>query len=241
MLKTPSSVAVAVLLVCAAPAAAEEVRDATVAAPAAHSVVFENDHVRVISAMASAGHKSPMHSHPRAVVISMDTARIKVHDAEAGEVIVNMRPGTVFWSDGATHEWELLAGEINAIAVEIKTGPAAEGTVWPPAVDIEDSVTADPGAHSVVFENDYVRVISGFASDHHKATMHSHPSLVVVQMDTGRVKLTPAGGEASYITVQPGMVFWLDNPSHEWELVNGNLNAIGVEVKGAQGPGSAAD
>lgn len=215
-------------------AMSQETQDATVAAPGAHQVEFENDHVRVISAIASAGHKSPLHSHPKAVIVSMDTARIRVHDAERGEAIVNLRPGTVFWSDGATHEWELLGGEINAIAVEIKTGPAAEGTVWPPTAEIADSVKVDPGAHSVVFENDYVRVISAIASTGYKAPMHSHPSLLVVQMDTGRVKLTSADGSPDYVNVQPGMVFWLENPAHEWELINGNLNAIGVEIKAVQ-------
>ena len=125
MSKVLSLSGVATLCVGFATAAAEEIQDATIGAAAAHSVVMENEHVRVISALASAGHKSPMHSHPPAVIISLDTARIKLTNSDGTEAIFNLRPGTVFWADGAEHSWELLAGEINAIAVEVKSAKPA--------------------------------------------------------------------------------------------------------------------
>ncbi len=105
---------------------AQEIQDATIAAPEAHSVEFENDHVRVISAIAAPGHNSPMHSHPPAVVISLGTARIRLTNADGSQQIVNIRPGSVFWTDGTVHSWELLAGEVNAIAVEVKAAAAAD-------------------------------------------------------------------------------------------------------------------
>ncbi len=125
MSKVLGLIVVVTLCVSLAPAAAEEIQDATIAAPEAHSVVMENEHVRVISALASAGHKSPMHSHPPLVIISLDTARIKLTNSDGTEVIANVRPGTVLWSDGAEHSWELLAGEINIIAVEVKSAKPA--------------------------------------------------------------------------------------------------------------------
>ena len=118
--------AVALLCLALTPVAAQEAQDATIAAPGAHSVVMENEHVRVISALASAGHKSPMHSHPPLVVISLGTARIKLTNADGSEQIINLRPGTVFWGEGGAHEWELLAGEINVIAVEVKSANTAQ-------------------------------------------------------------------------------------------------------------------
>ena len=125
MSKVLGLIVVVTLCVSLAPAAAEEIQGATIAAPAAHSVVMENEHVRVISALASAGHKSPMHSHPPAVIISLDTARIKLTNSDGTGAIVDVRPGTVLWSDGAEHSWELLAGEINIIAVEVKSAKPA--------------------------------------------------------------------------------------------------------------------
>lgn len=114
----------ATLLLSPSPVVGDEHLDATVAAPDAHAVVMENEHVRVISAVASAGHKSPMHSHPPAVVISMDHARVRLTNADGSSNTVTVRPGEVFWIDATTHEWELLAGNINAIAVEIKSAQA---------------------------------------------------------------------------------------------------------------------
>ena len=125
MSKVLSLIVVATLCLSLAPAAAEEIQDATIAASGAHSVVMENEHVRVISALASAGHNSPMHSHPPAVVISLETARIKLTNSDGTEVILNLRPGTVFWSDGAEHSWELLAGEVNVVAGEVKSAKPA--------------------------------------------------------------------------------------------------------------------
>lgn len=108
-----------------APLAAQEVQDATIADPEAHSVVLENDHVRVISALAPAGYKSPMHSHPPLVVISLGTAQVKFTNADGSQQIATFRPGTVIWSDGGAHSWELLGGEANVIAVEVKAAKAA--------------------------------------------------------------------------------------------------------------------
>lgn len=118
-------IAIATLCLALSPVAAEEIQDATIAAPEAHSVVMENDHVRVISALASAGHKSPMHTHPPLVLISLDTARIKLINADGGEQIANLRPGMVIWRDGGAHKWELLAGEVNVIAVVVKAARTA--------------------------------------------------------------------------------------------------------------------
>lgn len=119
-------VATAMLALASTPVGAQEVQDATIAAPQAHQVVMENDHVRVISALAAPGHKSPMHSHPPLVIISLGTARVALTNADGSQAITDLRPGQVLWSDGGAHEWELLAGEINVIAVEVKAAASAE-------------------------------------------------------------------------------------------------------------------
>lgn len=119
-------VATAMLALASTHVGAQEVQDATIAAPQAHQVVMENDHVRVISALAAPGHKSPMHSHPPLVIISLGTARVALTNADGSQAITDLRPGQVLWSDGGAHEWELLAGEINVIAVEVKAAASAE-------------------------------------------------------------------------------------------------------------------
>ena len=105
---------------------AQTVPDATVADPDAHQVVLENEHVRVLQVLAAPGRKSPMHSHPPFLVVSLGTARLKLTSPDAKTQILELRPGTVYWIDGAEHSWELLAGEVNVVGVEVKSAKAAK-------------------------------------------------------------------------------------------------------------------
>lgn len=127
MLRMIKITALAVASLLHTPIAAQEVQDATIVDPEVHSVLMENDHVRVISALAAPGHVSPMHSHPPLVVISLGTAQVKYTNADGSQQIATFRPGTVIWSDGGVHSWELLAGEVNIIAVEVKSANSAAG------------------------------------------------------------------------------------------------------------------
>jgi len=106
-------------------AGAQEIQDATIADAEAHQVVLDNEHVRVIRALAAPGHASPMHSHPPIVVISLGTARVRMTAPDGTQQILDLHPGMLFWSDGMEHAWELLAGEVNVIGVEVKAANAA--------------------------------------------------------------------------------------------------------------------
>jgi hypothetical protein len=118
-------VAVAWLGVSVSVASAQTVQDATIVDPEVHQVAFENDHVRVLSALASHGYKSPMHSHPPLLVVSLGTGRVRFTAPDGKKQIFDLRPGTLLWIDGVEHSWELLAGEVNVMAVEVKAARAA--------------------------------------------------------------------------------------------------------------------
>jgi hypothetical protein len=105
---------------------AQEVKDATIADPDVHQVTLDNDHVRVFRALATAGHKSPMHSHPPMLIVSLGTARMRVTQADGKQQILDLAPGAALWIDGAVHSWELLAGELNVVGVEVKAAKAAK-------------------------------------------------------------------------------------------------------------------
>lgn len=112
--------------IAAAAAGAQTVPDSTVVDPDVHQVVLENEHVRVLSAMAATGTKSPMHSHPPLLVVSLGTGRVRMTLPDGKKQILDLRPGTVLWVDGVEHSWELLAGEVNVVAVEVKAAKAAK-------------------------------------------------------------------------------------------------------------------
>lgn len=95
---------------------------ATIVDPDAHQVLFENEHVRVIQARASHGWASAMHSHQPMLVVNLGTGRQKVTWADGTTQIIDLNPGAVVWQDDAfDHSWELLAGDVNVVLVEVKS------------------------------------------------------------------------------------------------------------------------
>ncbi len=111
-----------------ATAVAQKSKDSTIVDPDVHQVVLENDHIRVLEARAAPGWKSPMHTHPPLVLVSLGSARLKFRTPEGQTQIVDFRPGTVLWRDKPVeHSWELLAGNLHMVAVEVKAAQAAKG------------------------------------------------------------------------------------------------------------------
>ena len=113
------------LCVGVAAASAQTYPDSTVAAADVHQVVLENEHVRVLQVLARAGTKTAMHSHPPMLAVSLDTARVRFTYPDGKTQIQDLRPGTLFWVDGVEHAWELLAGQVNIVTVEVKSAKAA--------------------------------------------------------------------------------------------------------------------
>lgn len=102
-------------------AAAQRAKDAVVVDTDFHNVVLENDQVRVLEGRASHGRKSPMHSHPSLVLVSIGSARAKLTLPDGKTTILDLRPGQVLWLESPEHSWELLAGELHVVAVEVKS------------------------------------------------------------------------------------------------------------------------
>lgn len=97
--------------------------DAVAADPEGHQVVLENDHVRVLHGFAGAGQRSPMHSHSgEFVLVSAGRVRIRLTPQGApAPTIIDLHPGQVVWLERQAHSWEILAGQHNAYAVELKS------------------------------------------------------------------------------------------------------------------------
>jgi mannose-6-phosphate isomerase-like protein (cupin superfamily) len=99
--------------------------DAVSVDPDVHNVLFENDHVRVFDARAAKGRKSPMHSHPSFVFVSLGTARLNMALPGGKAAIFDTYPGQVIWMENPEHAWDLLSGEVHVIAVEVKSAQRA--------------------------------------------------------------------------------------------------------------------
>jgi hypothetical protein len=227
------------VLLLAAPMLSPSVQasdDAITVDPAVHKVILENDFIRVFDARASQGARSPLHTHPPMVLVSLAKARFRMTQADGGTSIFDLNPGQALWVEGAHHAWELLAGELHAIGIEIKS--AQDGRV--PAAPVrrpDDAAAADPEAHHVLFENPQVRVFEGRTSAGRRSPMHSHPPSVYVSLDWMRLKLTTPDGKTVVHDFSPAQVLWFeDGGIHSWEALAGAGRVIAVEVKAAATP-----
>lgn len=119
-----SAMLVSALIACSAFAArAQAPEDAVAVDPDHHHVIMENDRVRVFEVLAKPGDRSPMHSHPSLVLVSLDKARLRMTAPDGKSSIFDLNPGQVLWIENAQHSWELLAGQIHLVAVEVKAAP----------------------------------------------------------------------------------------------------------------------
>jgi hypothetical protein len=228
--------AIALVAGFSAAAFAQEPGDAVSVDPDVHNVILENEHFRVFDARASRGTKSPMHSHPPTVLIGLSKARARMTMPDGKTSIFDLNPGQVFWVEGAKHSWELLAGELHAIGVEIKSAQKTDAPAAPTAEQRKgDAVSVDPGVHHVILENPHVRVFEGRASHGNSSPMHSHPPTLLVSLDWVRLRLNLPDGKSVIHDFSPGQLYWFgEGATHSWEALAGNGRVIAIEVKSAQ-------
>lgn len=208
--------------------------DAVAVDPDVHRLIIENEHIRVFDARASRGTRSPMHTHPPLVLVSIGKARFRMTLPDGTTPVVDLNPGQVLWVQGAKHAWELLAGELHVIAAEIKS---ARGDGAPPAVEraASDAAAVDPEAHHVLFENAHVRVFEGRTSHGRSSPMHSHPPSLLISQDWIRLLLTLPDGKTAIHDFHPGQALWLPlGGTHSWQAIAGSGRVVAIEVKSAQ-------
>jgi quercetin dioxygenase-like cupin family protein len=102
--------------------------DGVVAAPDHHTVLFENEDVRVIETIVRAGDTTPIHTHPKTLMYVLSGSHF-IRRSDSGEVMVDTREEgdsfvmpSVIWSDGTPpHVIENPAeDDLTVIGVELK-------------------------------------------------------------------------------------------------------------------------
>jgi hypothetical protein len=122
LMKRSFSLVLAFLLGGGVTALTQNVKDAVAVDPTHHHVIMENDRVRVFEVLAAPGDKSPMHSHPPLVAVSLSKARLRMTTPDGKSSIFDLSPAQVLWMENVQHSWELLAGQVHLVAVEVKAG-----------------------------------------------------------------------------------------------------------------------
>ena len=97
-------------------------RDAVALDPTHHHVIMENPRVRVFEVLAAPGDKSPMHTHQPLVLVSFSKARLRMTTPDGKSSIFDLNPAQVLWLENVEHSWELLAGQVHLVAIEVKPG-----------------------------------------------------------------------------------------------------------------------
>jgi quercetin dioxygenase-like cupin family protein len=121
-MKRSLTLVLAFLLGGALTAVTQGSRDAVALDPTHHHVIMENPRVRVFEVLAAPGDKSPMHTHPPLVAVSLGKARLRMTTPDGKSSIFDLNPGQVIWMENVEHSWEMLAGQVHLVAVEVKAG-----------------------------------------------------------------------------------------------------------------------
>jgi mannose-6-phosphate isomerase-like protein (cupin superfamily) len=158
-----------------------DANDGVLVAPANHKVLYEDADVRVIEVTVLPHAREVMHTHARPAVMYFEEASAQRYitpehpDPKAYPAPVNFRPFVRRLKPEGLHAME-NPGEtrFRAIRVELKhPGCSLDGS---PVVPLgpEDAVVAAPANHTVLYEDDDVRVLDVHSQPHTREAWHTH-------------------------------------------------------------------
>lgn len=222
--------------------------DGPLASPENHTVLYEDADVRVLDVHSAPHTKEKMHTHARPAVMYVDSqgagryftpedlvGRSHPTDPEFKFRIFATKPEGLHATENT--------GDVpfHAIRVEFKhPGCTLDGSPVT-ALGPLDGVAVAPDFHTVLFENDDVRVLDVHSPPHSKEPMHTHawPSFFYVLQDepsifntphfSGKPMSMPAG--MKIVPLGPNGPHWVENagdgPTHyiRFELKHGTPGA----------------
>jgi beta-alanine degradation protein BauB len=213
------------LLVLAGGASAQ---DPVAVAPGLYKVEIDNAWVRVLRTTRGPRQKSPMHSHPAAVVVCLTDSRQRVTTANGGVTEVSHKAGDVIYNEPVTHAEENLSDQpLEAVVVELK--PNAPPSTAEPTVTL-DPVKIDPKYHLVALENTRVRALRTILEPGIKSPLHEHPHYVVVYLTELHTTMELADGRTVDNPRRPGEVAWRDFMKHS-TLNVGKQTAVEIQIE----------
>jgi beta-alanine degradation protein BauB len=97
---------------------------------------------------------------------------------------------------------------------------------------VADPTQTDPDKYRVVFENERVRVLEYRDRPGQRTSPHDHPDSVMVTLSGFDRRLIGEAGETRDVTLEPGMVRWLDAQTHSGENIGTTpTRVVFVELK----------
>ena len=95
-----------------------------------------------------------------------------------------------------------------------------------------DPTQTDPDTYKVVFENERVRVLEYRDEPGQRTQPHEHPDSVMITLSSFERRLIGAAGDSRDVTLEPGMIRWLDAQTHSGENIGPTpTHVVFVELK----------
>jgi quercetin dioxygenase-like cupin family protein len=94
-----------ILIICMSipVAATVKAQDPVKVDPAHYKVILDNKQVRVLDIRIKSGEKTPMHSHPNHVIVSLTGGTVKFTLANGKTETATMQAGQAVWHNAETH------------------------------------------------------------------------------------------------------------------------------------------
>ena len=101
-------------------------------------------------------------------------------------------------------------------------------------VPAQDVVKVSPETHTVLLDNEHVRVLDVHAKPGQMVGMHSHPASTLYYLTDGNLKITYPDGRTEERTVKAGTAVWSNAVTHAVENVGPNdFHEVHIELKDA--------
>ncbi|PYT07133.1 MAG: hypothetical protein DMF60_07725 [Acidobacteria bacterium] len=192
-----------------------------------HVLKFENEYVRVFDVFVPAGDATLFHTH------SNDYVFVTIGDADLIAEVMGSPPVDFILTNGETRftKGPVTHRVINPyifrfrnITVEILRSPGPRGTPTP---------DTSPG-HSIVLENDRVRVERLILEPGQSTNVHTHNlSALSVFLTSAKVLMESPGQKPQEIEYKPGDFRWRDAPvTHSIKNIGSTrFEAVGIDLK----------
>jgi len=210
-----------VTLAAAPPPAAVPVRDEPM-----HKLKFENEYVRVFDVLVPAGGKTLFHVHANDYAfVAIGDAKVRSERLDGQSAVLDLKNGEARYSGPLTHRAVNLGQtDFRNITVEILKSAGSQGE--PPS-------SPRPG-HSVVLENDRVRIDRQILEPGQSTGLHAHTLMSLgICVSPARVEYSEPGGKAETADLQAGQFNWHPKPrTHSLKNVGKTrFEAIEIEWK----------
>ena len=189
-----------------------------------HTVLLENDLVRVLRSTYAPGERSPMHEHPPNVSIMLDDVNFQVEFSDGEKATVPLKAGRVDWGPGSTHALRSLSDQtVRVVMVEFKDADIAEGVrqrVSPPhAIELAPGMTGEALIDNALVAVRRVTVEPGASREPHT---NAERDLLVLP----RVGILTLTIERVPMRLEPGQAFLVE---HGWEHAEANAGIEPIE------------